>query len=183
MAKRTMPRQKPGASDSTVLTPWDFIEAVYRKLDISSFKMDLAATDFNKRAKRYISPEIDSLAQDWRKIGREIGGGWFWLNPPYDRIAPWMKKTAETWPHFPLEAANPTAVLIPASVGSNWWRDYVHEKCQVLFLNGRIQFLDRHGHAICSAKTGKPTPYPKDLALLLYGAGTVGYDIWSWKDK
>jgi len=62
---------------------------------------------------------------------------------------------------------------VPAAVGSNWYRDYVHKKCLVLALNGRLAFI-----------TGKPKLlYPKDCILCLYGPDFApGFDVWSWKD-
>jgi hypothetical protein len=37
-----------------------------------------------------------------------------------------------------------TAMLVPAGVGANWWRDHVHNKAHVLLLNGRIMFVGHH---------------------------------------
>ena len=59
--------------------------------------------------------------------------------------------------------------LVPAAVGSNWFRGYVHKKALVLFLNGRLSF------------DGK-APYPKDCLLAVYGV-KAGYDVWKWKVK
>jgi hypothetical protein len=58
---------------------------------------------------------------------------------------------------------------VTAGVGSNWWRDHVHDKARVLLLNGRITFVgETHG-------------YPKDCCLLLYGPSVEpGYEVWSW---
>ena len=59
------------------------------------------------------------------------------------------------------------AFLVPAAVGSNWFRDYVDGKALVLLLNGRLSF-DGAG------------PYPKDCILCLYGI-EPGYEVWSWR--
>ncbi len=65
------------------------------------------------------------------------------------------------------------AFLVPAGVGSNWYRDFVHNKARVLALNGRLAFIE-----------GKPKLlYPKDCILCLYGPDFApGFDVWSWKD-
>jgi hypothetical protein len=56
-------------------------------------------------------------------------------------------------------------------VGSNWWRDNVDGKADVLFLNGRITFV------------GHNAPYPKDCAILLYAPFLNGnYSVWSWNN-
>lgn len=61
-------------------------------------------------------------------------------------------------------------MLVPASVGANWWFTGVHHEADVHFLNGRIKFV------------GAKDPYPKDCALLLYHpAATGGYSCWNWK--
>lgn len=169
---RKMPVQKPGRSETIVRTPMAFVKSVARLLRISQFSVDLAALSNNKVCIAFIHPKVDSLKVNWRDwIQAEE---WGWLNPPYDNIAPWVAKACVSRRHV--------AVLVPASVGSNWWRDYVHNKAWVLFLNGRITFNDRNGKPICSPKTGKPTPYPKDLALLVYGM-EPGYDVWDWKKE
>ena len=62
-------------------------------------------------------------------------------------------------------------MLVPASVGSNWWQEFVHHKAHVLMLNDRIQFV------------GAEWVYPKDLGLLLYTPfiRQGSYEGWSWK--
>lgn len=154
------PRQKPGRSKQDYGTPPAFLEAVKTRLGVEHFDCDLAASAANAVCWRYIDQDEDALeADDWK-----FGSGWNWLNPPYADIGPWVKKAHYEW--FVREVQ--TAVLIPASVGSNWWRDFVHEKCCVQLLNGRIKFV------------GAKDWYPKDCALLLYGHDP-GYDVWTWK--
>lgn len=154
---RTMPKQKPRRSEQVVCTPKEFIRLVCVRLGCKFF-IDLAALKSNAICNNYITPEEDSLSCLWKEHIPEWT--WAWLNPPYANIAPWVKKASKS--------NRKIVVLVPASVGSNWWRDHVHEQAWVLFLNGRITF---EGH-----KAG----YPKDLALLVYGL-EPGYDIWDWK--
>lgn len=157
-----MPRQKPGKSKQDYGTPPEFIDAACRFIGITSFQIDLAASAENAIASMFYTEEDDALCTEltWSMPG------WSWLNPPFANITPWAERAyAES--HL---AGAKIAMLIPASVGANWWRDYVHEKARVLCLNGRIQFV------------GAPDPYPKDCALLLYAPGlAVGYDVWQWK--
>lgn len=174
-----MPRQKPGKSETVVLTPPEFMDATRTLLNIDDFLIDLAASEDNSHGIMCYTKETDSLKQRWRR--RQTAGQWLWCNPPYDDIAPWVEKSDETCNLLISDPIPKIAMLVPASTGSNYWREHVHEKCLVVFLNGRILFLDKHHKPICSPKTGKPTPYPKDLALLLYGIDQVGYDVWDWK--
>ena len=178
-----MPKQKPGRSETVVRTPVEFLTAVKTLLGIDEFVVDLAACADNAVASTYFTKEEDALAQNWFAFGDidEFGDQWCWLNPPYDDITPWAERCARQVSTFGKCGAS-VAMLVPASVGSNWWRDYVHGFARVYFLNGRISFLDKHGNSIVSPKTGKPTPYPKDLALLLYG-NEPGYDVWEWRKQ
>lgn len=147
-------------SEQDVATPENFITAC--KVRFGEIYFDLAASESNAKALNYFTKEQDSLQIPWSE--RTIGNLCF-LNPPYSNIAPWAAKCdAEA------RMGCRTLLLVPASVGSNWFRDHVHKKAFVLFLNGRITFV------------GQPTPYPRDLILCCYGFnGFTGYDTWTWK--
>lgn len=153
----TVPAQKPGRSRQDFGTPDDFIAAVKSRLGIDHFAVDLAADASNTKAPLFFSAADDSLQQDWRSWK---GKGWCWLNPEFANIAPWAKKCADSAPtKIPL--------LVPAAVGSNWFRDYVDGKAYVLLLNGRLCFDGKN-------------PYPKDCILCLYGV-PPGYEVWDWR--
>lgn len=157
----TEPRQKPGRSKQDYGTPPELLEAVKCRLCIGGFHRDLAASQDNAVAPLYYDKAENALIQPW-----DSEDGWNWLNPEYADIEPWVRRAYEQVE----EEDGRTAVLIPASVGSYWWRDWVHEKCHVLFLSPRLTFV------------GCEDPYPKDCALLLYGPDIVpGYDVWTWK--
>jgi phage N-6-adenine-methyltransferase len=158
------PKQKPGRSKQDYATPTEFLKAVQKLLKIDSFSIDLAADSSNACAAKYYTVEDDSLAQDWTTIE-----GWAWLNPPYGHIEPWVRKVWES------EAS--IAVLVPASVGSNWWKRWVHDQCTPIFLNGRLAFMRDRPKWL----------YPKDCALLLYSTEANEssearlYRIWNWR--
>ena len=158
-----VPKQKPGKSKQNYCTPMKFIEAVHRALIIKEFAIDLAADSTNAVAVKYYSELDNALYHSWEGIE-----GWAWCNPPYSDITPWVKKASEE-----CVKGTKIALLVPASVGSNWWRDYVHKKAQIYFLNGRLAFM-----------RDKPKwLYPKDCALLLYGEKvTPMYMIWNWRE-
>jgi phage N-6-adenine-methyltransferase len=162
---RRMPRQKPGKSKQDYRTPTELISAVLRLLEIKKFDIDLAADEDNAVAKKFYGIVQNALAQPWR-----VGDGWNWLNPPFGRLAPWVKRA---WEQSQLEdAPAQTAMLVPASVGSNYWKKYVHRKARVLMLNGRIKFV------------GAPQGYPKDCCVLLFGPGVhAGYEVWTWNKE
>lgn len=150
-----------GASRQDYATPPEFRAAFVEML--GPVGLDLAATASNAWGPDYITPEEDSLAHDWDSIcGAALGKGeWAWLNPPFAKIAPWAAKCAASRASI--------ALLVPASVGANWWAEHVHQRARVLFLRPRISF-DGRG------------PFPKDLALCLYAPGVqTYYEIWNWK--
>jgi phage N-6-adenine-methyltransferase len=158
-------------SETSVGTPQAFVDACARRY--GSICIDLAADDQNTKCNRFLSEREDSLKQDWagcihvahsqsqKSLG--IEGTTAWLNPPYDDIGKWAKKADESRARV--------IMLVPASVGTNWFRDYVHLKHPVDVLNGRIQF------------DGHTQPYPKDLMLCLFGFARqlrrVTLDVWT----
>lgn len=159
-----MPRQKRGRSKQDYQTPEDFLTAAKGLLGIEEFDWDLAASKHNTvRRVRYYDTNDDSLSMSWSVA--QDPPGWLWLNPPFANIRPWVEKAYESKAQI--------AMLVPASTGANWWRDWVHRKVYILLLNGRIKFV------------GQKDPYPKDCALLLYGGirRWPGYHIWTWRDQ
>lgn len=158
----SMPIQKPGKSKQDYRTPPEFIAAVKRRLHIDNFWIDLAADKDNAVANLFYSEEDSAFDNPWGMY--ETAGQWAWCNPPYNDIQPWVYQAS-------LEAklgAN-IAMLLPASVGSNYWKEYVEPYAYQSFLNGRLTFIG------CDAS------YPKDCALLLYTPwGFTGHEIWSW---
>ena len=142
-------------------TPDEFLVAICKRLDILGFDLDVAASEDNV-AFNFYNEEKDGLQQNWWSVG------WTWCNPPYKDIRPWVQKA---WEESQQNKAK-IAMLIPASVGANWWKEWVHDKAHTLFLNGRITFV------------GHTTPYPKDCALLLYTPYIMGgYEVWDWRNN
>lgn len=147
-----------GNSNQSYATPPDFMSAVEKRFGPIAF--DLAASPHNTKHANYFSERDNSLVQEWHKIPGNL-----WLNPPFDCITPWAQKCA-------AESILGATIffLVPASVGSNWFRDYCHGHALVLALNGRVSF---DGVA----------PYPKDLILCCYSLGShwKGFDTWTWR--
>jgi phage N-6-adenine-methyltransferase len=158
-----MPQQKPGRSMQDYQTPENFLAATKLKVGVETFAIDLAADEWNSAADLWYDEAQDSLKQPWYEPAR---GGWAWLNPPFGKLEPWVKKACT---ESLLGRESGIAMLVPAAVGSNWWRDWVHDRARVLLLNGRLTFV------------GQPTCYPKDCCLLLYGRfQQPGYEVWTW---
>jgi phage N-6-adenine-methyltransferase len=156
--KRTGAALARGKSKQDYGTPTDFLQAVTDRF--GPLAWDLAATAYNRVAPHFISEEENSFIKDWHLLDP---GKLLWLNPPFDRIEPWACKCrAES-----LMGAR-ILFLVPASVGSNWYANYIHGRALVLFLSPRLKF------------GGCEDPYPKDLMLAAFSF-VPGFECWRWK--
>ena len=154
------PAQKPGKSKQDYATPREFIAAVERRF--GPLAWDLAAHEGNHVTTDWFGPGAtcdDSRVYPWHAIQGNL-----WLNPPFADIEPWAEKCA-------IESAMGARImlLVPASVGSEWYRKWVHGRALVLFLSPRLSF------------DGK-APYPKDCLLAAYGDyDGRGCECWRWR--
>lgn len=187
--RKVMPKQKPGRSKQDYQTPKVLLDAVRRFLRITDdFWIDLAATKKNRVVRRYYGVHQNALASDvpWTARWFPVDpwdddddcrpatlDDWAWLNPPFSKIGPWVRKA-----HEESLRGGRIVMLVPAAVGANWWRDWVHEKAHILLLNGRVTFV------------GADQGYPKDCAILLYGyrpsdadGWAPWYRVWSWQKQ
>lgn len=140
-------------------TPWKLIRSIEKHLGIT-FGADLAATESNKKADRFIGESQNSLRTDWYQY-REFP---CWLNPPFKVIGPWAERCA----YYATKGMR-IVVLTPASVDSNWWSNWVHKRANVLFLKPRVQF------------DGASDPFMKPLALSCYNFPLAEwYQPWAW---
>lgn len=139
-------------------TPLDFFNVIKEEF---APQWDLAAHRYNTKCDNFISldglklPEqsrfpiqADSLAYPWYTLS----DGWLWLNPPFAKIEPWVAKA-----YMERLKGAKILVLVPASVDSNWFEDWVENKAtEVRFLNPRLKFV------------GHTNAYPKPLMLIVY---------------
>lgn len=146
-----------GHSRQDYATPWSFIHAVEKRF--GKIDCDLAASQHNAKASCFITEEQDSLSMRWPVFNTLL-----WLNPPFGNITPWAKKCYEE-----SQLGAHILLLVPASVGSNWFAEFVHEKARVYFLRPRLMF------------EGEKDPYPRDLLLANFGP-VPGYECWNWKE-
>jgi len=156
----SMPVQKPGRSKQDYGTPIQLIHAVEARWD--ALRVDLAATAENAKCGEYLTPEDNSLECDWIHC---IGDGLAWLNPPFADIAPWAKRCY-------VYSDNNIILLVPASIGAEWFAAHVEGKAKVVGLRPRLTF------------EGCKDPYPKDCMLCLYGPmfeDEPVFSTWRWK--
>lgn len=160
-----MPAQKPGRSKQDYETPEDFLDAVKCLLGIQQFSIDLAASAENAKADRFYGVAENALVCPWTPFC-SFTDQWAWCNPPFAQIAPWVEKASHE-----ADAGGQIAMLLPAAVGANWYRDWVHKRAQVLALNGRLTFV---GETIC---------YPKDRLLVLWDqTRQPDFLVWTWRE-
>ena len=161
---KTGPTINKGGSKQDYSTPKDFIEAVVSRFGPLAF--DLAASADNTKAPQYFDEEDNALSRDWSKLEGNL-----WLNPPFSDIAPWAAKCVQTQTAIDvkIDPSRRILFLVPASVGSDWYRFYVRDFAYVLALSPRLKF------------EGCEDAYPKDCILAVYGHGFRGFDTWRWK--
>lgn len=155
----TGPSVKRHRSEQVVATPWELIRAVEKKF--GRLYVDLAATAENSKCADFITPELDTFKQDWSKWLRGHLG---WLNPEFDPMRKWVEKCA-----MEQQRGAEFLALAPASIGANWFWDYVQPFATVYSV-GRIKF------------EGQKDVYPKDLILSHYSL-SPNHELQRWKWK
>ena len=158
----TEPVQKPGSSKQDYGTPRAFVDACEARF--GRFVCDLAATAENAKAPEWYDEIVDSLAASsaW---STDYPDGNLWLNPPFGNLARWAAKCAR-------EAVLRRGLIImltPASIGTDWFAQHVHDRAMVLGIAPRLAF------------EGCTDAYPKDLMISVFGMGLRGFDVWRWK--
>ena len=112
-------------------TPLDFFIKLNEEFN---FETDVCAIESNAKCKKFFTPEMDGLKQEW--------SGVCWMNPPYGRgIGEWIKKAYES-------SLNDATVvcLIPSRTDTKWWHDYCM-KGEVRLVKGRLKFGDSKNSA------------------------------------
>ncbi len=142
-------------------SPREFILAIEKRF--GPIACDLAARIDNTVAREFISPEADSLKQEWAEL---YPTGTLYLNPPFAHIEPWAKKCAAE----SKKRLGWIVMLVPASAGSLWFHRHVvgHAHWDGI---PRMQFV------------GADHLYPKDLMICAYGYGVHGSGYWDWREK
>lgn len=111
-----------------------------------SFDLDVASPEGGVSwipAKAYYTEAVDGLNSPW--LGR------VWLNPPYGKhTAMWLKK---------MHDHRNGVALVFARTDCKWFHDYVVNADAILFMKGRVAFVDGLG------KTGGGGPEPVQCLL------------------
>ena len=152
----TGPTVRRHRSEQDVATPDDFRRVVMIRFGVPD--CDVAASPSNAFALKFFTKEQDALKQTWP-------GGLLWLNPPFGDLDPWAAKC-----HVEAKCGARILLLVPASVGSNWFAKHIFHVADVYFLRPRLMFK------------GHDKPYPKDLMLCWFHPLSTGsIECWKWK--
>lgn len=161
--QKTGPTIARGKSKQDYATPQSFIDAC--EIRFGKITLDLAASKENTKAEWFFSKGHDSFKEPWAHYQLDPKE-YMWLNPPFGHIAPWAEKCM-------LEGRQGAQILFltPASVGANWFRDFIYDHARVYALSGRLRFI------------GAPDDFPKDCILSEFGPAVIpGFEVWKWKD-
>lgn len=157
------PNSDPRIGQGDYRTPPSFIERVQRKFGVM-LAFDLACTrEDSVTHEGFFYPERDALASAWPSLPNGTAA---WCNPPFSKSSAFARVASES-PHCR------TLMLIPASVGSNWFAEHVDGKALVVFLRPRIIFLQPDGTP-CGAGINR------DCMLLGWG-WQPGYHCEDWR--
>ncbi len=150
----------PDKGEQVVGTPDNFLSAVHRRF--GALTWDLATDGANEISgvDGFFTEEQDALTQEWPSYGIN------WLNPPFRMISKFFEKAI-----LEADRGATTFALVPASIGSKWYRDLVDGKALVIPLGPKRLTFKTHDK-----------PYPKDLMLVIYGFhGITGMQrTWDW---
>ena len=122
------------------------------------FYLDAAAAYGNNKCAHFIARDNDALKQDWNAITNGLP---IWLNPPYSKIAEFIKKAWEV-----SQKGCTVVCLIPSRTDTRYWHDYVMMADEVRFIKGRLKFNGGKSGApfpsciVVFRKEGKGKDYP-----------------------
>ena len=105
---------------------WATPQDLFDKYDaIYQFETDVCALPENAKCKRFFTPEMDGLKQEWTGV--------CWCNPPYGRqIGKWVEKACKSFATV--------VMLLPAQTDTKWFHDYCLPYGKIEFLRGRLKF-------------------------------------------
>ncbi len=127
-------------------TPQDLFDELDDKF---RFVIDLAASPENAKCERFFTESDDALSKSW------VVGGWAFCNPPYGRqIRKWVEKAYHEW-----KLGAKIVMLIPARTDTSYFHDYIYGKAKVIFIRGRIRFVDPEKNVYA------PAPFPSMIVI------------------
>ena len=114
---------------TTWATPWPFFKALDTEFN---FSIDVCALKETAKVSRFYSPDDDGLSQNWSNET-------IWMNPPYGRgqnVYAWVEKAF----HAAREGKSTCVCLLPASIDTRWFHNFVMNSSEIRFVKDRIWF-------------------------------------------
>lgn len=123
---------------------WSTPANVVRELEVEFGKFDLdpCCRPETAKAQTFYTPEQDGLSKSW--FGRVF------LNPPYSKPAPWLRRAIEQTENGNCEIV---VSLLPVRTDTRWFHELVKDKATLRFIQGRVKWIGWQG---------TPIPNPKD---------------------
>jgi len=133
------------ASKSGYSDKWATPAAIYDPLNAEfSFNYDPCPITWKEG-------DPDALVADW--------GERTFCNPPYSRVAEFVKKSSEE-----AEKGKLVVMLINACTDTKWFHEYIYNKMEVRFVKGRISFIDPKNPT-------KRQPAPRPSMIVIFRTG------------
>lgn len=114
---------------------WETPRELFASLDeYFEFTLDPCGSEVSHMVSNYYNKEQNGLTRDWT-------GEVAFVNPPYGRkISRWIEKCATEYLNNGVEVV----LLAPARTETRYWHNFIWPIAPyVLFLKGRLQFLNR----------------------------------------
>ncbi len=136
-------------------------DELFKKLDdYYHFTLDAAADESNYKCERWIGEDTDALTVSG------LEGEVIWCNPPYAKMAPWVKKFIEWTKH------NRVVVLAQDKTDTNWFYDLFYHSRYISFLKGRVNFVGSTSINMHGAVVFEVSRYVEEKPMVR---------IWNWK--
>lgn len=134
LADNVAPWKRDGWTPDHWETPWPLVRELEE--EFGPFELDPSATARTAKAPRFFTEADDGLAQPWAPART-------FLNPPYSRVEPWLRKAREESAAGALVVA-----LLAARTDRDWFHDLVLPYAEVRFMRGRPRFIGQDGTSI-----------------------------------
>ncbi len=113
-------------------------------------ELDVCASDTNHKCWDYITEEQNAFSRNWNKD--------FFMNCPFSQAKHWIQYAYQQHRKFNVNGL----CLLASRTDTQAWHRYIFNdsNCEVLFLEGRIHYLDENNIA-----SKNPSPFPSAFVL------------------
>ncbi|QVW27756.1 DNA N-6-adenine-methyltransferase [Hafnia phage Pocis76] len=119
--------------------------------EYGSYDLDAAASENNKVCENFFSESDNCLVKEWGENQH------IWLNPPYSKPDPFVRKAIEQ-----MEHGNQIDMLLPADNSTAWFSDAQKSAAEIIWITGDtwtesgVEYSRTGRLAFTSALTGEP---------------------------